>query len=237
MRHLLALLVSAQCFCALAQDDPQLHVTGVGRIEVPPDVAAMQIDLKAIRMEFTDAVSALESDYQQMVKHLENEGFKRDDIKTSDYGVRPNMVHRDRRMYDSGFYAYHQLRIELANTKENLAKTMKALSKSPVKARLKISFTVSDSLQESIKNELIKKAIKDAQQKARLMAETSGQQLGNVVKITYNTGASGRHFSDELYDISMNQAEYMAITEEDIVYFVEELSFEDDVMMTYSMGR
>ncbi|HLT71768.1 MAG TPA: SIMPL domain-containing protein [Cyclobacteriaceae bacterium] len=235
MKLLLVLLLTVP-LSAIAQNTPHLQVTGVGRLRSQPDLAILNIDLGTIRLEFSDAVSVLESDYEQMVKHLEGEGFSREDIKTSDYGIRPNWIYGLQRSYDSGFVGRHGLKVELANTKENLARTISVFSKSPVQARLSISFTVSDSLEESIRNELIKRAIADASQKAKLMAEASGQQLGKIVKIAYEGGSSGRRFHDVDYDMALMQSvPDEVVIREQVEYTVKEMSFEDEVMVTYEV--
>lgn len=236
MRYLLLLLLTVFQLYAMAQGRPQLQVRGVGHLESPPDVAILNIELKTIQREFPEAVSAIESDYQQMAKHLETQGFSNDEIKTRDYGIRSNWVYRQERSYDSGFVGSHNLTVELANTRENLAKTIKSFSKSPVKARLYITFTVSDSLRETIKNAIIKKAIEDARQKANLIAEASGQQLGKIVKVTYGTSASGPQYFTEMYDIQATmQPAPDELDQEQATYTVKELSFEDEVMITYTL--
>src|SRR5690606_6258821 len=99
-----------------------------------------------------------------------------------------------------------------------------------------ISFTVSDSLEESIRNELIKRAIADASQKAKLMAEASGQQLGKIVKIAYEGGSSGRRFHDVDYDMALMQSvPDEVVIREQVEYTVKEMSFEDEVMVTYEV--
>lgn len=236
MRHLLVLLLTVPHLCAVAQSRSQLQVTGVGHFESPPDVAILNIELKTIQKEFPDAVSAIESDYQQMVKHLVIQGFSKDEIKTSDYGIRTNWVYRQEQSYDSGFVGSHNLTVELANTRENLAKTIQSFSKSPVKARLHITFTVSDSLRETIQDAIIKKAIEDARQKAKLMAEASGLQLGKIVKVTYGTGSSGPQYFTEMYDIQATmQPPPDEGTQEQVTYTVKELSFKDEVMIVYTL--
>lgn len=236
MKSLLALFLTVSPLCLIAQGNAQLNVTGMGHVETQPDVAVLNIDLKTIRMEFSEAVTTLESDYAQIVKHLEGEGFSRTDIKTEDYGIRPNWIFRDGRSYDSGFVGYHDLTVELANTQANLERTIKAFSKSPVKAKLSITFTVSDSLRASIRNELIKRSIIDARQKASLMADASGKQLGDIVKVTYEPGFRGLHQYAEMMDLSTRMPIPDEVTiKEEIAYTVREMSFEDAVTVTYGL--
>lgn len=234
MRYLLLLLLTVSHLSAMAQGRPQLQVRGVGHLKSQPDVAILSIELKTIQKEFSDAVSALESEYGQMLRHLENEGFSTNEIKTSHYGIRPNRIYTPSRSYDSGFVGTHDLIVELRNA-ENLAKTTTAFSKSPVKAQLNITFTVSDSLRQTIRNEIIKRAIEDAGQKAKLMAEASGRQLGKIVNITYGSGSTGQDHYYENYDLDLDYVHIEEITPQQVVYTVKELSFEDEVMIAYAL--
>lgn len=235
MRHLLALFLIVPLI-TVAQKAPQLQVTGTGRLESPPDLTVLNIELNAIRLEFTDVVAALESNYEELTKHLEAQGFSKENIKTSDYAIQQNWIYRRNIPYDSGFVGYHTLVVEFANTKENLAKTIRAFSKSPVKARLNIAFALSDSLRESIRNELIKRAIQDARQKAMLITDASGEKLGKIVKISYGRDSRGRSLLEPVYDVpATEQPHFAELTQEQIVYTVKAYSFEEEVTVTYSL--
>jgi len=214
--------------------DGELEVKGYGQLKTQPDLGVLHIELTTIQMEFGKAVSVLGSDYDKIVKHLEKAGFKKEDIKTNNYGVRENNMYRRQMSYDSGFIGHQGILIEFQNTKENLAKITDSFAKSPVNAKFSFSFTISDSKREALRNELIKKAIDDAKQKSKLIAEASGQQLGKIKRIKYGTTPTNNYDSDLNLKFDIDVTEEGNIGQE-IGFDVKEVSFKDHVIIIYEL--
>jgi hypothetical protein len=229
---LLLLLFSATTF----GQDNELEVKGFGRLKTQPDLGVLHIELTTIQKEFGTTVSVLSSDYEKIVKHLEKEGFKKEDIKTSNYGVRENRVYRRQMSYDSGFVGHQGIVVEFENTKANTTKITESFTKSPVKAKFSFSFTISDSKRETLRNELIKKAIEDAKQKAKLIAETSGQQLGKIKRIKYGTISTNNFLNESTYEMAFDiEVPDEEIIREEIGFDVKEISFKDYVIIIYEL--
>jgi len=236
MKYIIGLLLISLTTTTYGQGQ-ELEVRGFGRIKTQPDLGVLHIELTTIQKEFGATVSALEADYDKIVKHLEKEGFKKEDIKTNNYGVRENRVYRRQMSYDSGFVGNQALTIEFQNTKENLSKITDSFTKSPVKAKFSFSFTISDNKREQLRNELIKKAIEDAKQKAKLIAETSGQQLGKIKLIKYGTYPTNNYdyVSEDLnlkFDVEVTDEENIR---KEIGFDVKEISFRDHVIIVYEL--
>ena len=213
----------------------ELEVRGFGRLKTQPDLGVLHIELTTIQKEFGTTVSVLGTDYDKMVKHLEKEGFKKEDIKTSNYGVRENRVYRRQMSYDSGFVGNQGLTIEFQNTKENLAKITESFAKSPVKVKFSFSFTISDSKRDELRNELIKRAIEDAKQKAKLIAETSGRQLGKIKKIKYGTTSSNLGYESTYERAMIIEVPDEEEIREQVGFNVKEISFKDYVIIIYEL--
>jgi hypothetical protein len=236
MKYIFGLLFTLVQATTFGQNNQELEVRGFGRLKTQPDLGVLHIELTTIQKEFGSTVSALGTDYDKIVKHLEKEGFKKEDVKTSNYGVRENRVYRRQMSYDSGFVGHQGLTIEFENTKENLAKITDSFTKSPVKAKFNFSFTISDTKRESLRNELIKKAIEDAKQKAKLIAETSGQQLGKIKKIKYGTMSSSSFGYESTYETAMMiEVPDEEVIREQVGFDVREISFKDYVVIIYEL--
>lgn len=234
MKYALGLLFILLTACTYGQATQELEVRGYGRLKTQPDLGVVNIELKTIQKEFGTTVSILSSDYDKIVKHFEKEGFKKEEIKTSNYGVEGNRIYGRGTFYDSGFVGQQAITIEFPNTKENLAKLTDSFSKSPVKVKFSFSFTISDSKRESIRNELIKKAIEDAKQKAKLIAETSGQQLGKIKRIKYGTTSTSN------YEPNYDQALMIEVPDEEDIreqvgFDIKEISFKDYVIIIFEL--
>ncbi len=234
MKHTIGLLFILLTSAAFGQTTQELEVKGYGRLKTQPDLGVLNIELKAIQKEFGTTVSILSSDYDKIIKHLEKEGFKKEEIKTSSYGVQPNRIYGRGTFYDSGFVGQQSITIEFPNTKDNLAKLTDSFSKSPVKVKFSFSFTISDNKREEIRNELIKKAIEDAKQKAKLIAETSGQQLGKIKKIKYGT------ISTWNYEPDYDRALMIEVPDEEVIreqfgFDIKEISLKDFVIIIYEL--
>lgn len=236
MKYQLGLLILILGLTSCKQSTQELEVKGYGRLKTQPDLGVLHIDLTTIQKEFGTTVTVLSEEYEKMVIHLANEGFKKEEIKTSNYGVRENRVYRRQMFYDSGFVGHQSLLLEFPNTKENLTKITQSFAKSPVKAKFSFSFTISDNKRDEIRNELIKKAINDAQQKASLIAESSGRKLGKIRSITYGTTTRNSFDFESTYDHAlMIEVPDEEVINEQIGFDIKEISFKDNVTIIFEL--
>jgi uncharacterized protein YggE len=235
MKFTFGLLFILLTSAAFGQTGQELEVRGYGRLKAQPDLCILYIELKTIQKEFGTTVSVLTSDYEKIIKHLEKEGFKKEDIKTSNYGVQGNRIYGRGTFYDSGFVGHQNLSVEFKNTSESLTKITDSFSRSPVKVQFSFSFTISDRKREDFRNELIKRAIQDANQKARLISETSGQQLGKIKKIKYGT-ALANSGNEPTYERAMViEVPDEEEIKEQIGFDIKEISFKDYVIIIYEL--
>jgi uncharacterized protein len=234
MKYSFGLLMTFLTLTAFGQTGQELEVRGFGQIKTQPDLGVLNIELKTIQKEFGVAVSVLSSDYDKIVKHLEKEGFKKEEIKTNNYGVQGNRIFKRGTFYDSGFVAQQGITIEFENTKANLARLTDSFSKSPVKVKFSFSFAISDSKREVLRNELIKRAIDDAKQKAKLIAETSGQQLGKIKRIKYGTSLTSNYESTYEHALMIEVPDEEEIREH-VGFDIKEISFKDYVIIIYEL--
>jgi uncharacterized protein YggE len=236
MRHtfnlLLILLVTEITY---GQTTQELEVRGYGRIKSQPDLGVISASVTTIQKDFGTTVSVLTSDTEKLLTHLEKVGFKRNEIKTTDFQVNENTIYRHGSSYDSGFVGSQSLRIEFENTKENIAKLIESFTKSPVEAQFSFNFTVSDNLRDKIQDDLIKKAITDARQKAKLIADASDQEIVKIKKIRYGTFSVddfNGYYEDDL-KITVPSTEQPPLRS--LGFDIEELTFKDYVVIVYEI--
>lgn len=235
MRHIIKLLLVLLPVVTYGQTTQELEVRGYGRLKGQPDLGVISAVVMAIQRDFGTTVSVLMSDTEKLLTHLEKRGFKRNEIKTTEFQVRENTIYRQGGSYDSGFVGSQSLRIEFENSKENIAKLIDSFTKSPVEARFSFNFIVSDSLKDKIQNELIKKAIKDAQQKGKLIAEASSQQIVKIKKIKYGTFSVDNFGGYYETGLNVEIPDTYQPSQKSLGFDVEELTFSDYVIIIYDI--
>ena len=78
------------------------------------------------------------------------------------------------------------MRLEFPADNERLGKVLYALAHCPASPEFSIEYTVANP--EAAKNELLGEAVKDSAAKAKVLAESAGVKLGNIVNIDYSWG-------------------------------------------------
>lgn len=234
MNRIIGLLLMLFAIPSYGQGSQELEVKGFGRLSAQPDLGVLSIELTTIQLEFSSTVSQLNADFEKVIQHLEKIGFSKEDLKTSNYGVRENTVYRRGTSYDSGFVGNQSIVVEFDNQKEKLAKIIDSFTNSPVEAKFNFSFTISPEKRENLRNEIIKIAISDAKQKARLIAETSGRQLGKIKEIKYGTFPTESLFSS-FEGVSMDMMATEQPSSHSLGFDVREIAFKDYVIIVYEL--
>lgn len=190
-KHLFFVVLIALSASAFAQPTRQLVIRGEAKLMVSPDQAVLSVTLNTQEMEFNKAIARLSEREKDVIKKLEKLGYKKEQIKTSDFSVYENRVWWEGRSYDSGYVARQSMALEFVNTKEKISEILNAFGASTTEAEISFAFGLSDDLEKKKQEEVIKLAIADAKQKAELIAVASGVTLGGVLKIDYHTEQIG----------------------------------------------
>ena len=86
----------------------------------------------------------------------------------------------------SGYVCNHRLKVEFDFDTKRLAQTLYAISKCLALPELSISFTVKDPT--AVNSELLRSATINAKEKAKILCDASGVELGELLSIDYNWG-------------------------------------------------
>lgn len=163
-----------------------LKITGTGEMRVAPDLAVVNMTVKATDMDFNKAVQKLNEKTSQLHKKLLAAGFTREEIKTSQLNVQENGQWRDGNYIDSGFVATQSIELRFKRDQQRMGKLMDAFSeKKGAEALFHFGFTLSDQARQQAEEELIRKAIQDSRNKASVIAKASGVKLGKIRNIVY----------------------------------------------------
>ncbi len=178
-------------------DASVLKVQGEGRVSATPELIVLGIKVSNKNLDYSSAIAGLNTRTEQVRAAIESAGLKRDDLKTTDFGVQSDYKQDKEynRTFD-GFVARHVVRISFAMEKQLTNNVFRSLSASGSGAEFEISFDVVD--RKAVKNRAIAAAVQNARERAEVLAQAAGVSLGKIVDISYGFAevriSSGRDY-------------------------------------------
>ena len=167
-----------------------MKVTGRGRLKLRPDTTRLTLTLSGVEPEYDAAIRRSADKTKMLAAALMEAGFVRTDLKTQTFNINTEYEGYDENgAWKQRFIGYryqHVLRVDFDSDNERLGKTLAALASCAVNAEIRISYTVSDP--DAAKNALLGKAVADAGEKAAVLADAAGVQLGAIQTIDYSWG-------------------------------------------------
>lgn len=168
-----------------------ITVKGMGRVTTAPDYVAISMNLEAHEMDYEATMELAAKNIELLNLSLEEIGFEKKSVKTTNFNVRTDYDRvRDKNgNYNSVFNGYicsHRLKVEFDFDTKRLGQTLYAISHCLADPELSIAFTVKDP--SAVNKELLKSATINAREKAEILCEASGVELGELLTIDYNLG-------------------------------------------------
>ncbi|MTI29445.1 SIMPL domain-containing protein, partial [Xanthovirga aplysinae] len=161
-----------------------LSVTGTSELSEKPDLATISIRASAKDMNYNTAIDELNEKVESLRNAIKKAGFKKEDLKTSNFNVQKSYSYVGRERKFEGYEASHDLKLRLAPEKEELNKALSAMTSSLSEADFNISFSLEKP--ENLKEKLIKMAVDNAKERAQLLAQAAGVSLGKITDIQYS---------------------------------------------------
>ncbi len=168
-----------------------ITVKGMGRVTTAPNYVVIAISLEARAHDYEKTMELAAEKIEQLNDSLEEVGFGKKSVKTTSFNVRTDYDRvKDRNgNYNSVFNGYvcsYRLKVEFDFDTSKLAKTLYAISRCLAQPEFSISFTVKDP--SAVNKELLRAATINAKEKAQVLCDASGVELGELLSITYNWG-------------------------------------------------
>ena len=168
-----------------------ITVKGIGNVSAAPDYVVISMSLEAQSMNYDETLELAAKKIEYLNTSLEEIGFEKKSVKTTNFNVRTDYdrVKDNDGNYKSVFSGYvcnHRLKVEFDFDTKRLAQTLYAISKCLALPELSISFTVKDPT--AVNSELLRSAIINAKEKAKILCDASGVELGKLLSIDYNWG-------------------------------------------------
>ncbi len=231
---LLLVLIGINFNQAKAQNNmnPHIQLKGESSIKILPDLGIFYIQISASAKTEAECNERLNKLNDELMKRLKTEGFTPEQIKLTNYSISAEWDYSNGKSKKTGYKSYQDFRIDFKLDKKRILSVYNKLSENKSE-NVSINFGTdcSDELKKKTKNDLIVLAIKDATQKAQLIAETTGNKLGNMEFIRYGIVSNPTNFPTPMQmeskvalgvmnDLNEERAENFSINE---IEFTEEI--------------
>lgn len=168
-----------------------ITVKGIGKVSAVPDYVVITMSLEAHENDYEETLELAAKKIEYLNASLVEIGFEKKTVKTTSFNVRTDYERvKDRNgNYKSVFNGYvcsHRLKVEFDFDTKRLAQTLYAISKCLAQPELSIVFTVKDA--SAVNKELLRSATINAKEKAQILCDASGVELGELLSIDYNWG-------------------------------------------------
>lgn len=162
-----------------------LEVQGTGRMQVQPDQTLVTIQVQNTNTEAGRAVQVVTEQVEQLLKKLQDAGFKKEELKTSQFFLNENNEWNNGRMLRNGYTASQTMEVKFPLDHKRMTNLTNVFAGTQEGVTFHFSFEMTDKLRQQVKDELIRKAIQDAREKASVIARSANIRLGSIRKIEY----------------------------------------------------
>ena len=168
-----------------------ITVKGIGNVSAKPDLVVITMGLESLEKDYERAMQGASKKIKELNESLESVGFEKSSVKTTSFNVDARYESQKdgagnyTRVF-KGFSCSQRLKIEFDLDMKLLALALNAIAGCVAKPELSIRFQVKDPT--AISEELLKSATLNAKEKAKILCEALGVQLGDLLSVDYNWG-------------------------------------------------
>lgn len=172
------------------QAKAQLNVTGQASISVKPDRAIISYSINESKDSYNEAIDAMTNRIDELTQSLMKIGFKKEEIKTSNFNIRQNRKYRQGEHVGEEFIASQSLEVKFVHSNKRLLEVLNFTTSAKSTPNVSIAFDLSDDERDKVRAQLIRKAVADARGKADILAAETGYQIKGVKEINYGANTS-----------------------------------------------
>jgi len=164
----------------------KLNITGNAKISAKPDIVILSFTIFGHEWEYNKSLNTLDEKVSTLSNLIVKNELKKTDLKTKAFNVKREISY-DKELKKhkfNGYKATHKMELTLPIDKELLNSILNDIGKSSSNIDFEIGFGVKDSAQ--YEKELIKLAIEHGTESARVICESSGVELKEIINIDYS---------------------------------------------------
>lgn len=160
-----------------------IEVVGKATVKTIPEEVIFRIPLKIIDSSYLDCSNAISHTLNNLKQELSAKGIADNKIRTSHYSISENMVYEGGKRKLMGYKASVTVIVSDIYSTSFVQKVLQAVEK--YELTYAINFSMSLKQKEELTNIALTNAVKDAKQKAKVLSEASGVNLGEIKLISY----------------------------------------------------
>ena len=204
-----------------------IRVKGSAEVSGAPDWVKISFDVSSKDFEYSRCMEQLAEQTERLREELKGVGLEKDNLKTYHFNINTDFERVKDRYVFKGYKASHKLRVEFAFEKDYLNQVLRVLSHTQSQASFRISFEIKDP--EPLRQQAIAQAVKNSREKARVLAEAAGVELGEILQIDYS-------WSEVHFQSSLRLEEVpMPMEAPDYDFTPEDVDVSDSVTVIYSI--
>lgn len=166
----------------------EIRITGTGHCSIAPDAVSVKYSIISRNSDYKEAMKMAKSRQQKATKALVAAGIPKDDITTSDFSVSSETKEIEKygvRKYVFDCYVVrHRFEIVFDLNLTLLEKVISGIATSCSDPNLSVHFFVKDA--GKVRNMLLASAAKDAHSSAKVLCDSLGVGLGELISINYS---------------------------------------------------
>lgn len=176
----------------------EISVVGIAKKSFVPDVVEIGFRFKRVGKTYEDAVNGGASAVKKFAEFLGKFGFKKDELKTTNFSVRENQVYDNKtNKYKKDGFSFEQgINLKFDYDVARFAKIIDEISTLDAPPEYRVGFKLGD--EAAAKRALYEKAVADAKEQAQMIAKASGLALKECKSVSANPfgeiGASATNF-------------------------------------------
>lgn len=208
MKATLIYLICLLPILSMAQTNATLTISGKSTTEVTPDITVINLSLSAVNMDYAKSIDLLQDKSENIKTFLINNCITKEYITSENFNINKTYNYENRQQVFQGYNATLEIKLEFLNDNALANKIINAIGESNSEAEINVNFKLSQVLKDSVNNQLIESAIQDARKKALIIAQSTDQKLGRIIKINYgvneNVGVSP--YTEKAFFATANKA-------------------------------
>ncbi len=205
----------------------QVSVSGQGETEVEADMARVHLSAQALAQTSAEAKNIVDERVNEVIRILEKVGLRQDDLTAGQISISPRYNYRNNQQEFLGYFANRSIQVEIADL-DRLNAFLDAALEQKIDGINQIEYRTSKEAEAMAKAREL--AIEDSKEKARLLAEAYGVELGDVISINYQSSYS----TPVRMEASLMRAQSFA-ADSSGQYIPDQLSFNDNIQVVFEL--
>jgi uncharacterized protein YggE len=161
-----------------------LSVTGLGQVDLAPDIAYIYIGVHSEAESAAKAVAANKIQTTALISAIKKSGVDGKDIRTTNFSIWPSQQYDPKNVITGTIYMVDNTVYVTVRALDSLGDLLDAAIAAGANNVNSIQFDVADKT-EALK-EARAKAVKNAKEQAQELADTAGVKLGDIQAINFN---------------------------------------------------